>query len=324
MTLMSLTTFCLTSCSKGVHHPYSDYFLEVPYKSNFKVLQLTDIHLSAKDDYDLHFKFMDLTIKEANADFIMVTGDLFTFATVSTMESLFNFLDSYKTPWGVTFGNHDEQIYFAMSYMTERLSKDYKYCKFIDYQDDDIFGYANYCINLKNGDDVKYQLYVFDSNRYYYGDYIGYDYIHEDQINWYEGMVNYSRENFGNGKVVPSLGFFHIPLEEYKTAYALYEEGSSEVIYKYGKNNEGVSNAKHNSGLFDKIVSLDSTKAIFVGHDHINNSQIEYKGVDLVYGIHSTDRIYGREDMMGGLTITIHDDNSYSIDRIYHTYEEVK
>lgn len=319
-----LIATCLSSCaSNNVHHEYNEYFLEVDYKTDFKILQLSDIHLSMKDDLDKHFKFMDLTIKDANPDLIVVTGDLFTFASKDTMHSLFNFLDSYSVPWTITYGNHDEQVYFSMEYMTTTLNSFSEYCKYIDHQDDDVYGSANFCINLKKDNKIKYQLYVLDSNRYYYGDYFGYDYIHQDQIDWYEGMVNYSKEN-NDGTTIPSLAFFHIPFEEYKTAYELYESDSSEVEHIFGDNGESVSSPKYNSGLFDKMVELGSTKGTFVGHDHNNNSEIVYKGIHLTYGLHSTDRIYGDLDRLGGLLITIHEDDSFSTERIFHTYDEVK
>ena len=127
-----------------------------------------------------------------------------------------------------------------------------------------------------------------------------------------------------NGYVVPSLAFFHIPFEEYGIAYNLYKQGSGLVTHHYGENREGIACSRKESQMFEKMVELGSTKACFVGHDHINNSDITYQGIELVFGIKATDRVYADKDMMGGLTITIHDDNSYTIDRIYHTYEEVK
>ena len=74
----------------------------------------------------------------------------------------------------------------------------------------------------------------------------------------------------------------------------------------------------------NKIKELGSTKAMFFGHDHINNFEVDYQGVKFCYGIKSTDRIYHDVDMMGCQTITIHDDHSLKIDRYYHTYAEVK
>ncbi len=317
-----LVVTCLTSCGKkGTTHPAEDYFLDVPYKEDFTILQMTDIHLGMEDNLQYHFDFMDLTIDEAKPDFLMLTGDLFTFANENVMYSLFNFIDSHKIPWGVTFGNHDEQVYFSISKMTSTLSNFSEYCKFIDYMDDDVYGNANYVINLKEGDKTKFEMFILDSNRYRYGEHIGYDYIHKDQIEWYERMVKHSNEV--NKRTVPSIAFFHIPFEEYQIAYDLAKSGSSEARLAFGENRESVSSPKENSGFFDKIVELGSTKATFVGHDHVNHSLVNYKGVDLVYGLHSTDRVYHDEDLMGGLAITIKSDDSLEYHSYYHTYAEV-
>lgn len=320
---LPLLGICLSSCSgSGAHHEASDYYVDMEYKTDFKVLQLSDIHVTMTDDLDLHFKFIDLTINQAKPDLIICTGDQFTFATRSVADKLFDFIDGHNIPWAVTFGNHDEQTYFSATLLSENLNTKYKNCKFHDILNDDVFGNANYCINLNKDGKVKHQLFVLDSNRYRY-DVMGYDNFHDDQIAWYERMVKDSTNKNG-GTAVPSFAFFHIPFEEYKVAWDLHKSGSSEVKYYYGENNEKVSCSKIESNMFEKMLELGSTKATFVGHDHVNNSDIEYKGIRLVYGVHSTNRVYAKETMMGGQVITIHDDNRFDIERIYHTYEEVK
>ena len=110
---LSLFAVALSSCG-GVHHNISEYVLSTNYHDNYRILQLTDLHLGDKDNQDLHYKFLDLTIRDADADFIVVTGDLFTFASKDTAKRLFAFLDSYEKPWTVTFGNHDEQCMFSV------------------------------------------------------------------------------------------------------------------------------------------------------------------------------------------------------------------
>lgn len=326
---VSLFAFTLCSCgNNGVHHQEKDYMIDMDYVDDFKILQLTDLHLGQKDDLDLHFDFIDLTIKDANPNFIVITGDVFTFANRRVMKTVFDFFDSYQIPWGVTWGNHDEQCDFSINYMTGELNKRREkdtYCKFIDIQKDDVFGYANYVINLKQGNDIKYQLYMLDSNRYYYGSYMGYDYIHEDQIKWYEDMVNYSK-TLNNNAIVPSIAFFHIPVPEFKVAYDLYEKDptNADIQYFYGERRETECPPDINTGFFDKVVELGSTKGIFVGHDHVNNYDIAYKGVRLVYGVKSTDRIYYDPDVIGGLTITIKNDSSFECNRIYHSYAGLK
>jgi len=313
---------CAAACGETNSPDISEYILETEYKSDYRILQLTDIHLANKDNRQLHFDFLNLTISEANADMIVLDGDNFTFADKAVAKDLFAFIDSYGIPWCITFGNHDEQCYFSVDWLTKYLNNYGSNCLFKDIHNDDVFGYANYAVNLMEDGKVKEQVILFDSNRYYYGSYQGYDWIRDDQIEWYEKLVKHTTSE--NGATVPSICFFHIPFPEFQTAWDEAEKGSPDAILEYGEMGEPCSCPKYNSGLFDKMLELGSTKAVCCGHDHVNNSRILYKGIYLIYGINSDDRIYYNANMMGGHVITIHDDNSLSFEHIYHSYEEVK
>ncbi|MBP5314220.1 MAG: metallophosphoesterase [Eggerthellaceae bacterium] len=314
---------CDSSDAFGTTHKISDYVLELPYKRDFKILQLTDIHLGNKDNRTLHYNFIDLTIRDANPDLIVITGDLFTFADKYTAKEVFDFFDGHRIPWTIAWGNHDEQCYFPIDWVTDYLNNYGSYCMFKDLGDDDVFGNSNHVINLMVGNTVKEQIIMMDSNRYNYGEYRGYDYIKQNQIDWYERLVTETTRNNG-GSPVDSLCFFHIPFPEYADAWKEAQEGKAYAVLEYGEQNEGVSCPKINSGFFDKVLELGSTKAICVGHDHVNNWRIKYKGVYLCFGVHSTDRIYLKEDMLGGHMITIHEDNSLEFDHFYHDYSEVR
>ena len=215
--LSGVAALCLSACS-GVKHEIKDYILELDYKSDYRILQLTDTHIGDKDNVQLHYDFMDLTIKEANPDLIVVTGDVFTFASRHTAKEFFDFLDSYEVPWTLTFGNHDEQCFFSIDWLTSELNSRGGYCIFKDVQDDDVQGNANFAINLKKDNKVFEQLIIMDSNRYNFKGYFGYDYFKEDQINWYKELVDYTTSQ--NGGVVDSLMFYHIPLPEVNDAWA--------------------------------------------------------------------------------------------------------
>ena len=318
----------LSSCATGVRHEASEYIAgTVQYTADFKILQLTDIHLGDKDVRDLHFKFMDLTVNEANPDMIVVTGDLFTFASKSTAIALFDYLESKGKPWTVCYGNHDEQCYFSVDWLTDYLNNYGKHCLYKDIQDDDVQGNCNFAINLMQGSNVFEQVIIMDSNRYYYGSYFGYDYFKQNQIDWYESLVNYTKAQNG-GTTVQSLMFYHIPLPEVDKAYeegtVVKDEGlTDEQNAKVDVKREKTCPPDTNSGFFDKIKTLGSTKAMFFGHDHINTFRRQYQGVIFNYGIKSTDRIYYDEDLLGGQVITIHNDHSLSFKRIFHTYKEV-
>lgn len=311
----------LSSCAKK-EYDIEDYILELEYKPDFKILQLTDIHLANKDNQQLQLDYLSLTINEANPDLIVITGDLFTFGDKRTAKRLFGFLDSFGVPWTLTFGNHDEQCYFSIDWLTNYLNNYGSNCYFIDNSDDNVYGYANFAINLMEGSTIKEQIILMDSNRYCYGEYIGYDYIKNDQITWYERLVNYTT-NMNGGVPVHSMIFCHIPIPEYDIAWTAYENGDSDAIYIGGEKNEKVCCPEKNTHLFDKMQELGSTRAMFCGHDHINSYRILYKGIYLCYGINSTDRIYYKEDAMGGSGVIIHSDNSLDFEYYYHTYKEL-
>jgi hypothetical protein len=204
-----------------------------------------------------------------------------------------------------------------VDWLTETLTKFGSNCMFKDLQDDAVNGNCNFAINLMKDGKVHDQLFVMDSNRYNFNlSQLGYDCFKQDQIDWYESIVKYTKEQNG-GETVNSLMFYHIPLPEINNAW---EEGTK----IYGEKREASCPPDHDYGFFNKIKELGSTKAMFFGHDHINNFEADYQGVKFCYGIKSTDRIYHDDDMMGCQTITIHDDHSLTIDRYYHTYAEVK
>ena len=162
---------------------------------------------------------------------------------------------------------------------------------------------------------------MMDSNRYLYGDYFGYDYIKQDQIDWYEDVVEYTTQ-LNDGETVPSILFYHIPVPEFLDAWEAAEGGEAEL--EAGEKGENVSSPEYNSHFFDKVVEMGSTKAMFVGHDHMNDYRVLYKGIYFCYGVNSTDRIYYDEDMMGGQTVTIHSDHSLDFKQIFHTYQEAE
>ena len=323
--LMFTTAMLLTACGGKSYSP-SDYIAgTLNYRDGFKILQLTDIHMSDKDDQDLHYAFMDKLITEAKndatgaPDLMVVTGDLFTFASRSTAERLFKFLDSYGIKWTVVFGNHDEQTYFPVDWMTGYLNKFGSNCIFKDIQDDKVQG--NFAINLMDGANVKKQLIFMDSNRYYFGSYMGYDYFKQDQIDWYKDLVEDTASKNGGAKV-DSVMFYHIPLFEINDAY---DKGTKIFDGRNGNDGkrEDTCPPKENSGFFKMIKDEGSTKAMFFGHDHINTFEVDYQGVKFCYGIKSTDRIYFDEDLLGYQTITL-DGDQINVHRYWHTYEEVK
>lgn len=317
-----IIALALSSCATGVHHSIEEYFVKsLPYHDGFRILQLTDIHLGDKDYQDAHYAFMDYTIKHANADMIVVTGDLFTLADKETARNMCSFFDSYHLPWTVVFGNHDEQCLFSIDWLTNLLNNYSENCLFKDIQDDDVFGNCNFALNLTEGATVKKQLIFMDSNRYNFNGYFGFDYFKANQIEWYKNLVNYTTST--NGGLIKSLMFYHIPLPEIDNAWEERNNGEPGNEYITGEKKEASCPPKYNSGFFKVIDEMDSTYGMFFGHDHVNDFIVKYHDIYFGYGIKSTDRVYFDDTLLGGRVIVMHDDTTLEFEDIRATYKEV-
>lgn len=75
----------------------------------------------------------------------------------------------------------------------------------------------------------------------------------------------------------------HIPLPAFAEAQTALQTGLEDAVYLFGENGEKVSCSMDDHGMFRSMVQNKSTQAVFVGHDHINNIAVQYKGIDLIY-----------------------------------------
>lgn len=276
----------------------------------FKVLQLTDIHIGGgwmsleKDAKALNA--VAAMVEAEKPDLVIATGDIAypvpfqagTFNNKTGAKTFAALMEQLGVYWTVCFGNHDTEAYSYFS--REKISDFYensgfKYCLY-QRGPEDIDGYGNYVINVKNSQGkITQSLYVFDSHSYTDGDYFGifwkYDNIKESQVEWYKANVKKFNELNG-GETVKSTAFFHIPLAEYQDAWYEYIDNgfkdTENVKYIHGVAGEG-SNIVYpgigEDGLFEAMTELGSTKGIFCGHDHKNNFSVDYKGIRLSYGM---------------------------------------
>lgn len=319
---------------------------------DFKVIQLTDVHIgggfmSLKKDA-MALNAVAAMLKAEQPDLVIVTGDVAypvpfqagTFNNLPGAKIFANLMEQLGIYWTLAFGNHDTEAYSF--YSREEISDYYqslgfKYCLYTP-GPDDIDGYGNQIINVKNSDGIITQsLYVFDSHSYTDGDFLGifwkYDNIHANQVEWYkENVMAYNAQNnellkeMGKkeNSDIKSAAFFHIPLVEQRDAWYEYREAgfndTENVKFHYGVAGEGgnvVFCGMHEDDLFETMLELGSTKAIFCGHDHYNNFSIEYKGIRLTYGM-SVDYlaypgIYQKGSQRGCTVITFSPDGACDI-----------
>ena len=309
-------------------------------KEDFKILHLTDIHLGGSlYSYRKDLKALKACYTEieyAKPDFVVVTGDLcfpmglmsMSLNNTSSVQQFAAFMRNTGIPWCFTYGNHDTESFASAS--KSELNEVYKSLSYktsgtllYPYVQPDVTGRNNQVIEVRNSDGtLNTALFLIDSNAYTGEGINVYDYIHDDQVEWYASEVK--RRNREEGKVISSMVFFHIPLQEYRTAYELYEKGSHEVTYFFGENREKMIDkvccSNHSSKLFDKMVELGSTKAVFCGHDHYNNMSLEYKGIRLTYGMSidylAMPGIAHDTKQRGAELITLHRDSSWEVKQL--------
>ena len=297
-----------------------------PSDEKFRIVSTSDFHL--EDDSEINNKtlgFFARHIMELRPDLAVITGDAvqtkYQQIDVIRFARLMEKLGVY---WTIVFGNHEVReekgIYKWM--MAKSVSL-YPHC-LCKPGPDNLYGYANHTINIIGaGGKLREALFFFDSGRDIRDNYRekynlpdnleGYDFLKKEQIAFYENEVKSLKEKYGD---FDSIMYMHIPLCEY--ALAFREDGnggyipSGECEILYGNQYESVACSPVNTGMFDAILRSGSTKAVFAGHDHVNNWCALYKGVYLVYSLSADYKLYHLGTMFGkpeeewlqGVTVT--------------------
>ncbi len=326
--------------------------------NDLKIMQLTDVHIGAgwmcnkKDSMAINAVATMINVEKP--DLVIVTGDIAypvpfqagTFDNMKAADIFASLMESLGVYWIPTFGNHDTESY--SKYTREGISDFYAqdkwtYCLFEDNSDDNVDGYCNQVINVKNSQGIITQtLYTLDTHSYVDNDHLGlfwkYDNVHENQISWYKDNVEkynkYNIDLINNGdfenkaellekySTVKSLAFWHIPIEEYRFAWDEYVKAhyqdTENVKHYYGSAHETgkiVFSGIYPDQMFETMLELDSTKGVFCGHDHVNNFSLEYKGIRLTYGMSIDYLAYigiSKEGSQRGCTmITVKPDGSF-------------
>lgn len=323
---------------------------------DFKVMQITDIHIGggfmSKTVDEKAMNAVAAMVTKEKPDLVIAIGDIAfpvpysagTFNNYSGAKAFANLMESLGVYWDVTFGNHDAESYsyFDREAVAEFYeNEEYKYCLFRT-GPEDVDGYGNHTIEVKNSQGVITQaIILIDSQAYINNSIIEsikgtYDNIHPNQVQWYESEIlrmNAENEKISKDSVpVKSLAFFHIPLVEMADAWTEFRENgykdTDNVKYiegMIGEQGRQVYCGYGEDDLFEKMLELGSTKAMFNGHDHINNTTVEYKGIQFSYGFSIDYFAYSGIDKLGsqrGCTmITCKPDTTFEIDK-YNYYSD--
>lgn len=327
---------------------------------DFVILNLTDIQLNDLLDLAGRRRFTVKTIKElikrVKPDLITMTGDQFWARfTKRSVREFIRFFDSFRIPWAPIHGNHDGEGSAKIPWIVQRYKKS-RYCLFHE-GPSDIGGCGNYVINIMKDGLIFHSLILMDTGGFKLfddadasdrlisydlndkfelkkseeGDFkvrkVGENYacLTPRQVDWYEEMIKGAEQyNVKRGGNMPqSTLFIHIPLPEYYTAYVDYLLGGKDKSYGFfGAMRENVCCSKRNSGMFERIVRLGSTKNVLAGHDHTNDYSVMFEGVRLTYALKTGDRCYSADGINGGTVITINNDGNAVVRHEYISFKK--
>ncbi|MDE6273456.1 MAG: metallophosphoesterase [Clostridiales bacterium] len=332
---LDYTRFAHTSSYRYDHE--TGVYTVTSENEDLKILQLTDVHLCGSiNTIGTDRKAIDACytlIEEAQPDLIIVTGDIVYPIPIQTFNSnnlipvdqFCTFMNKVGIPWMMVYGNHDTEL--VADYDEKSLSSLFRHYKgegapmLYAEKQPDIYGRYSQYLRIENRDgSLNRVLFLIDSNDYVQdsSEINDYDSVHDDQIQWYSDTIDELSK--AEGSTISSFVFMHIPFRAFADAQEALRTGNPDAVYLFGENGEGVSCPARDSGFFDTILSKGSTQAVFVGHDHLNNMAVNYKGIDLVYS-KSIDyiaypRIANETAQRGATLITLHEDKTYEMKQI--------
>uniref|UniRef100_A0A1D1Y8C7 Putative inactive purple acid phosphatase 29 n=1 Tax=Anthurium amnicola TaxID=1678845 RepID=A0A1D1Y8C7_9ARAE len=274
----------------------------------FKVLQVADMHYADGADTgcldvlpdqrrgcsDLNTTaFIRRMIRAESPDLVVFTGDnIFGFDASDSARSLdaaFAPAVEAGIPWAAVLGNHDQEGNLQREgVMRHVVGMPGTLAQLnpagLGYEID---GFGNFYLTVAGAEGSELagksvlNLYFLDSGDYSTVPTIpGYGWIKPSQQLWFQQtsaklQKEYMSKPNAQKEPAPGIVFFHIPLPEYS---------SFDASNFTGVKQEGISSPEINSGFFTTMVEAGDVKAVFVGHDHINDFCGQLTGIHLCYG----------------------------------------
>ena len=276
------------------------FTLRIPADRDFRILQLTDLHLGfgplSKGTDGLAMDTVRTLIKRTEPHLIVLTGDsIFPFLPRSgtlnnrkQAQKLMDFLDGFAVPYTLVFGNHDCELLSACG--KEELAGLYKqgrYCIFTEGRKG-LTGVGNFLLELTDDSGkVLLPLVMLDSNMYGEGGWFfsGFDRIHDDQVDWCMERLDALKQE---DQDIKGMAFFHMPLCEMKEAYEKMKLGDQSIVYRHGsiaEKGEYFGISRYKGTFFDRAVENGVIRWMFCGHDHMNTLSLVYRGIQMTYGM---------------------------------------
>lgn len=293
-----LTVVMIISCIPVFASAEGETQLQFGSDGKFKIMLFADI----QDDDPIEettLQMMHECLDKYKPDLVIYLGDngvAYTEKEYSTVKAITAPCVEKGVPYAIVFGNHDGEREVSR----EKLLTYYQEfgCLTTD-ADPDIYGCGNCNLPILSSDGKKtaFNLWLIDSGSSNPDKEVGgYDYVHEDQIEWYKNTAEELR-NANGGKVVPSILFQHIIMPEaYEAIYPRLPfkmgkdytiDGTTYFPVPFFNRHAGIilepcSPPFVNGGQWDAIVETGDVIATFHGHDHVNDFTATHEGIDIV------------------------------------------
>ncbi len=260
--------------------------LQINSDGKFRIMVVNDTHDDETTDSRLT-EGLEAAIKSENPDLVVFNGDIFyeRFMNPSketlfeSMHGIFQTVENSKTPFALTFGNHDTQYGVSADELMAYCTENFEYC--VAY--DDGCDAGTYNLPVRNADGkIIFSVYMMDTHsKDENGDYDG---VSEKQIQWYEAKSDELKAQNG-GVPVPSYVFEHIPVRQiysilkpvpFGTENAPFTPKGYHIVdpdkymggnfYEYPNPTGDETNRQYESW-----VEKGDIVAAFFGHDHTNS-----------------------------------------------------
>ena len=299
----------------------------------FRILVFADTH-QHNADYPEMNAFLGEAIDYARPDLVVFDGDIVAGSACETettvragIAKILTPVVSRGVPFAFAWGNHDQEYHPGGQDGRAALMAIYQeYAGCLAY---DALGDGKSLFNLPvysgaDANKIISNLWFFDSGAGAPAGYAlgGYDWVHEDQINWYK-TESAALQAQNGGEKVPSLAFQHIPVPEIYEIYPALPFEISGLTKTYLDKHrvflpnflkfDGVVMEQHappyySDGQFDAWAQRGDIVAAVFGHDHANAFTARVRGIDLV-GCPSTTFNSDGADVNRGATLFILDES---------------
>ncbi len=299
---------------------------------DFVILNITDPQLSAEEwaTQTKHRKILEYTItqliEKVQPDLITVSGDLAWAGQDAAYDAFASFLNAFQIPWAPVWGNHDNQN--GPEFIDGVVARYITYSHCVYEKGDEAFGNGNYVISIEeNGVPVSALVMMDSHDRLPYTNEKG-----ETQMAWAKLLPEQGVWYAEQVKALQAQGckdvtaLLHIPIYAYhEAAEAVFKTAgtpaeSEAYVEGVGYQYEGVSCYPEEDGMFDVFKQTQITKRVLVGHDHVNNWMIQWRGIQLIYALKAGAGCYWNPQLNGGTVLKINEGGVYEV---YHQYVNV-